>query len=294
MKVFVTGINGFLGAQLAQRFAQQGHEVAGSARDPGRLAAPLQGLDVTAWQLGDAPPAAALRGLDTIVHAAYSPLAQDHERNVHGTLAIARAAADAGTTRQLLLSSFSAVPGATSAYGRMKHELESRFDVPGAAIVRPGLVVGPGGLFAQMVRNVRRMPVLPLPDGGRRPVPIIGHLDLLDCLLRLATEPSPPRACNLCYAERPPLRTLLRAIAKALGRRRAMPTIPVALLVPPVALLHRFGLRFGVSPESLKAYRTNTEGQHQSDHAAFGLPERGLQEVVSLAVDALAHAADGA
>lgn len=285
MKVFITGIHGFVGTQLARRLAHEGHEVAGSARDPERRAMPE--ARVVAWRLGDEMPPGALAGVDAVVHTAYSKRPRDHDLNVSGTLAMARAAADAGVTRQLLLSSFSAVPDATSAYGRMKYELERRFDVPGAVIVRPGLIVGPGGLFAQMAHNVRRLPVLPLPDGGLRPVPILGHEDLLTCLLALLAAPTPAAAGNLCYAERPALRDLLRAIARAFKKRRLMPTLPIALLLPPAQLLHRLGLRFGVTPESLKAYRTNTEGQHESDLATFDLPERRLDEVVHDAIAAL-------
>jgi len=91
------------------------------------------------------------------------------------------------------------------------------------------------------------------------------------------------RVASRRYA-RPPLRALLQALATAQQRRRLWMTIPIGLLLPPVRMLDLIGLRFGVSPESLKAYRTNAEDQHVSDYPAFGQPERALTEVVQRAL----------
>ncbi|MFN3244060.1 MAG: NAD-dependent epimerase/dehydratase family protein [Planctomycetota bacterium] len=284
MRVFVTGVNGFVAARLVRTLLAAGHEVRGTVRSADRLPAALDGVQPIEWSLDRPLPADALRGCDLAVHAAYSAARDAEQDNVAGTRTALFAARAAGVPRQLFLSSFSAVPNAASAYGRMKFTLEQDFVGDGLTIVRPGLVTGRGGLFADMVASVRRLPVVPLPGGGHRPVPLIDCDDLAASLLEIASTDRAPAAVNLCYAERPSLRALLQAIARGLGRRRAMLTIPISVLLPPVRVLALFGLRFGVSPESLKAYRTNTEDQHVSDYPAFTRPERTLDEVVQRAL----------
>ena len=218
MRVFVTGINGFVARRFARALRDAGHEVRGTVRALDRLPTDLAGIEAVEWRLDRPLPAAAMRGCDVAVHAAYSPDRNANETNLAGTRTALAAARSAGVGRQVFLSSFSATPDATSTYGRMKHELEQEFGGEGMSIVRPGLVAGPGGMFAKMVGSVRRLPVVPLPGGGRRPVPLIGSDDLASCLLQIVTADRAPASINLCYAERPPLRELLRTIAHALNK----------------------------------------------------------------------------
>lgn len=290
MKVFVTGASGLLGSRLIRELSAAGHRVAGTARAPAR-GAPIVGLhEPHAWRLGEPLPAAWLAGVDALVHCAYSPGAADATLNERGTACAIAAGSDARVPRQVLVSSFSAVAGATSAYGRMKLALEAEARRHGATIVRPGLILGAGGLFARMVATVRRTPVVPLPAGGRRRVPVIGVGDTAACI-RALVERGDERDTNLCYTHRPELRELLRAVARQLRLRRLWLPLPIRPLVLPVSLLQRCGLRLPVDAESLKAYAVNSEDQHESHLARFGLVEPELQTVVAAALAELAPTA---
>lgn len=278
MRFFVTGISGLLGAHLARRLRELGHEVNGTVHRRGAGA-----VAPRAWSLGDAMPPSWLEGHDVLVHCAYAPGRSDDALNLRGTRAAMAAGRAARVPHQVFLSSFSAVPRATSSYGRLKYELEQECREHGFTIARAGLVLGPGGLFARMVDAVRRWPCIPLPGGGRRPVPVIGIDDLVACLA-VVVQQQVRAEHNLCYSSRPELRHLLAMIAAALQRRRWLLPVPIALLVPPVQLLRWCGLRLAVDAESLKAYAANTVEEHASHFAAFGMPEPDLRAVIAAAV----------
>ena len=282
MKVLITGANGFVGSAVVRHLVAAGHTVLACGRTPPLPMAAA--MSFVRWQLGDPLPTDATSGCDAVVHGAYDPRPDQAAANRRGTQLAIQSASSAGVRRQLLLSSFSAHPEAASSYGRGKYELEQVCEAVGGTIVRPGLVVGPGGLFGRMIATVRRLPLVPLPDGGRRPVPLLGVTDLATCLERIVVAPSPQRAWNLCYAERPSLRVLLRGIAAALQRTRWWMPLPSGLLTPPLRMLGALHPRFAAAAESLRAYRSNAEYQHPSDYPVFGLPERALDDLLRDAV----------
>ena len=93
-----------------------------------------------------------------------------------------RAAAAAGVRRQILMSSISARPDAVSEYGRTKLAEEEYFIRNNHTIVRPGTVLGKGGLFGKIAGVMQSFPVLPLLDGGRARMTVIGVHDLCRAL----------------------------------------------------------------------------------------------------------------
>jgi nucleoside-diphosphate-sugar epimerase len=283
MRILITGIGGLIGSHLAPALAAAGHDVAGSLRQPDRADPALRAFELHAWRLGEPPPEAMLADRDLLIHAAYAAGKANERLNVEGTGALRRAATDAGVARQMLLSSYSASPRAVSAYGRMKHALEREFLEHGLEVARPGLVLGPGGLFREMVGWLRRWPIVALPDGGRRPVAVIGHTDLCRCLVRMVDAPS-ANPMNLCYGQRPALGDLLRATARASGLRRWFVPFPTMAILLPMQALAKLGVHLPVDTESLRAYRAGTAEEHGTDFARFGFAEPDLDEVVRDAI----------
>lgn len=266
MRVFLTGLGGFIGSELAARLRSRGHEVLGSASSPAS-AARLEGARVLA--LGDAVDPAWLAGVDALLHLAHDFRNDAEQRNRTGTRALVDAAQAAGVERVVYFSSYSAHPGARGIYGRTKRAIEEDLAPLGVTIVRPGLVLGPDGLFGRMVRHVVRWPVVPLPDGGRRTVPVVGLEEL-----RVAVEAVLVRggaAHNLAHAERPSLRVLMETIAAELRMRGRFLSVPTRLALGPLALLDRVGIRLGVDVDNLRGYRDNVEDEFRSDLAALGV-----------------------
>jgi NADH dehydrogenase len=157
--VLLTGGTGFIGRNLHVELDGPDRSV----RDLGRAEpGPYR------WQLGEAPDPGAFQDADVLVHAAFDMRLTEwkdiQKINIDGTKALFDAAASAGVTRFILISSIAAFENCESDYGRAKLTCEEIAEPHGACIMRPGLVYGEqsGGVYAAMENWVKSLPVTPI------------------------------------------------------------------------------------------------------------------------------------
>lgn len=152
---------------------------------------------------------------DVLIHAALDvgKHGEPSDANVTGTRHLLDATRKNGVAHRIFISSFAASSGAASRYGIQKRTIEEFFDRRADAIVRPGLVIGNGGLFKALCTHIARGGVVPLIDGGAQPLQTVLDEDLARVIARIAHE----RAANIfTIAEESPVayRTFLATIAK--------------------------------------------------------------------------------
>lgn len=181
MRILVIGAGGFIGRQVCQALAAAGHAaVPASLRpvtgwdDPQAWALPLAGMDgaiYTAGCLRD--DTGGTRDLLDLLHH-------------RAPAALATACEAAGIGR---LVHVSALCGGPSAYARSKQAGDVAL-AGRARIVRPSLVLGPGGASSRMLARLSRLPWLPLPAAvARCRVQPIRVEDLADGLVQLLDAP---------------------------------------------------------------------------------------------------------
>ena len=187
-RVFITGAGGFIGRALLARFRELGAEVAGVDL----VGDPAAGIVAGATER-PAEWAEHLAGSDLVIHTAaivstVSPLNRSWRVNVLGTKRVLDAAAAAGASRFLFLSSIAVwgddfadgvteedppvVQGRSYADTKINGEAvvlaahgAGQIDV---TVVRPGDVYGPGSRpWVLLPLEVIRRRQLILPDGGR-------------------------------------------------------------------------------------------------------------------------------
>lgn len=257
MKVFITGISGFVGSALARSLTGHGHVVVGSSTQP---SASVQ------HRLGEAVDPSWLAGVDALVHAAWDLDPSASARNRSGSVRWREAAAASGA-HALFVSSYSAYPDFPSTYGRDKAAVEASFAGAGAAVVRPALVAGDGGVFRELVRSVKGSRLSLLPDAGRHEVELVDVDDVCAAIQRLLEQrTSGPHDLS---AGRLPLVDVCRAIASGLGRPelRVMP-IPTGPVLGALALSARLGVGAGFR-ERLLGYVENSRRRRSSGLAAL-------------------------
>lgn len=264
-RVLVTGAAGFIGRPLVAALAQAGYAVRAAARERRGLSFP-PGIEVVAlpdltqpvdWHL-------LLRGIDAVVHlAAIAHVGRDvpdatYDRVNHlATADLARAAATAGVSRFVFMSSTRAQAGAaadhplteadeprpTDAYGRAKLAAEAAVRAAGAphTILRPGLVYGPGakGNLVSLMR-LAALP-LPLPFGAFSNKRSLLALDNLIAAVRFALEDA--RAVNQTFLVADPaaisVAELVAMLRAASGRAPWLVPVPRALLKTALGLIGR-------------------------------------------------------
>src|SRR5262249_528679 len=126
-------------------------------------------IDQRVWELGR-EAVAELEGVNHLVHAAAVPADRPEARrlNVDGSRGLIEDARQAGVRKIVFLSSMSAVPATPSPYGQDKLAVSAMLGPSTDLVIRPGLVLGAGGLFDRLAGFVRRRRLVPVVGGKQR------------------------------------------------------------------------------------------------------------------------------
>lgn len=267
MKIVISGASGGIGRALADAFRKRGDEVVALTRPATALGSPLD--------------PSLLPGADLFVHAAYDMSVGSKERNILGTKLWFTQAREAGVKHQLFFSSISAHPDSPSEYGKSKAELENFFLHEKELVVRLGLVVGPGGLFAKLQRMALLLPLVPAPGGNGIRLRLVS----LDDVVRLTLDfekLTPGRLHQAFSPETPTMAELLRGIRRYHGKTAAVLPIPLA---PAKIGLRAAGTLSGGLKRLSESFFALDESQNYDcvdDFGKLGLKCRTLKEMLSV------------
>ncbi len=204
MSVAITGANGFIGSALKEACIKQGITVIGLCRNPVEFTpgpadnfTPEIRFDLNNTITFTHIPS----DVKTLIHTAYTTQAKDLRQaylaNVTGSLALFDYC-HTKNIRVIFLSSCSAHVSARSFYGRSKYQLEKHLS-PNDTIIRPGFVVGNGGIYLRLEHTMRTLRFAPLFWGGQQPLQVIQLDDLVTGILN-ALQQNHTGAYNLVYS----------------------------------------------------------------------------------------------
>ena len=284
MKIFITGIHGFIGSHLAAHLAAAGHEIHGSVSSPSLLAPrPAWVQKQSVIKLGEEFAEEVFGGIELLVHCAHDLSTGSDEANYSGGVGISEAARRMGVARQIYVSSCSAHAGARSSYGRTKYRLEAYFLDNKHTAVRPGLVIGGGGMFLKMCRMIRKYPVLPMPDRGRAAVPVIGIEDLARALAAVMSRVA-GGSYNLFYDPAVSMKELLLATRDALHAGTRFIPLPTGIILAMAAPLTWLSIPLPAAVENIRGYRANQDHPARSDLRSLVACEGSLRPLICKAV----------
>lgn len=241
--VSVFGGTGFLGRCLVRRLASEGTTVRVAVRhaDRARSALHAAGLDRVSVFGADvrdqATVTAVLAGADAVVDAvsAYVETRGVTFEAVHeqGAKTLAREAAAAGVARFVLVSGIGADPESGSPYIRARRRGERAVQqvFPGATIVRPSAMFGPGdALFGTLAHLARLLPVLPLIGGGRMRMQPVYVEDVAEAIAYILADPGTVgRTYELAGPTVYTLREIFIIALRIIGKRRLLVPVPFAV-----------------------------------------------------------------
>ena len=181
MRILVTGVTGAIGAQLAPRLREAGHDVRGLASDPNRAQAAAQaGITIFGGDAvtGEGLPEA-LHGVEVAYYLIHSmePNAEDFQARDRIAAEVFRDAARAAGVRKVVYLG-GLVPPQRAASPHLASRLEVErilhATTPASVALRASIVISATSRsFRFLVRLVERLPVMPLPawrDHRTRPI----------------------------------------------------------------------------------------------------------------------------
>ena len=241
--VVVFGGGGFLGRRLVDRLTAEGMTVRVAVRHPDRARIELRsgGFErvtvVPADVRDQASVAAAIAEADAVVNAVSAYVEKGgvtfEAVHVRGAENVAREAAAAGVARLVLVSGIGADPDSSSPYirARGRGELIIRQAFPGATIVRPGAMFGPGdALFGTLAALARLLPALPLIGGGSTRLQPIFVEDVAEAISSILSDPGTVgRTYELAGPKVYTLHELVNMTLQLMGKRRLLVPVPFAV-----------------------------------------------------------------
>jgi nucleoside-diphosphate-sugar epimerase len=192
MRCAVTGSTGYVGSRVSAYFSSRGWTMFEFARHSHPQSIP--GCVHVPFQLESRVDPAVFRNnrIRMLIHCAYdfrSVKWKDiHRINVDGSVALMRAANEAGVDKIIFVSSISAFEGCNSLYGKAKLETEKAAASMGAHVIRPGLVFGSHlstGMFGSLQRAAAKSSLIPLIGSGKYKQYLIHEEDVCELLLRI-------------------------------------------------------------------------------------------------------------
>lgn len=252
MKILITGVNGFIANNLAKHLYKNNHEVYGtSSKDINNSSC----KETFRLKIGDKFDTKDIN-FDWVIHCVYDKNLAIKE-NTESTISWAKELKSRGIKNQLFISSISAISGNDSEYSLMKQKTEEWFLSNNMNVIRPGLVVGDGGLFKEMIKKVIFFPIIPLVNGGNSDVKLIGINDLIFTINNILDRTFTDKEINIFYASRFMLKDVLRGISKFYSKKTFFINIPFFIIFSIVKLLEIVKIKIGVTSENIKGLISN-------------------------------------
>jgi nucleoside-diphosphate-sugar epimerase len=279
--VVISGATGFLGSALLHSLAARGHRLRALARNPAAAPAAPSGTTWHACVLPDRVDDDAFAGADAFVHCAFYTRFRDTAEaravNVEGSARLFRVCRAQGVSKIVFISSMSAHEDAVSVYGRTKLAVEALLDPQRDVALRPGHIIGEGGIFWRTARSIAALPFIPVFYGGRQVVQTVALDDVCEAV-RAAVETN--LAGNYCVAEPVPvtLREFYAAIAGALGKRPRFLPLPGDLTVLALSLAEHLGFQLPLSSDNLRGLKRLRTFDVEDDLRRIGLDPRPMRE----------------
>ncbi len=281
--VLISGVNGFIGHNLAKSLKETGWKIIGVDIEEKEN----KHLDVFYRRrlLESLEDVFDRERLGAFIHCAYHMGKDEFKINVEGTKLWAEEARQKAVPLQIFLSSISAHEDANSVYGKLKYETEKYFLHIHQVVLRLGMVIGNGGFFGRIVQTVKRWPILPLIGRGRFLVYFLGIEDICKAVRYFIDKQDIlPKGViwNIFQPKPTTLRGMMQTIKKEYGLRRFFLPVPYGAVLSAVLILERIPfLKVKINSNNIKGLKQYENLAVESDLLKLGLREISLEELIA-------------
>ena len=243
--ILITGATGYIGRHLVARLVAQGERPRCLVRNTRRAADILPADKVELVQgntISSSSLAAAMQGIETVVHAAFmtadlkqSAVNHYEETNVQGTKNVIQAAKEAGVRRIIEISGLGTRPDKPGTYMEGRFLAEKMLKESGLdwTIIQPSVLFGKDAPFIRGLADlIHTSPVVPLIGGGKTLFQPIYVEDVVTIIMYVLEEPE--RTKNKTYTIGGPeyisFTQVIDALLQTMQKSRLKAPTPTALV----------------------------------------------------------------
>ena len=286
--IVITGASGLLGGACCRYFSARGWDVRAVVRRPDRSRElePHARGGIFRGVLPDAVDERAFaHAPSAVVHCAYATDSQDLKRaaaiNIDGTRTVRGLASAHHTGRFVFVSSIAATAEAESFYARSKRQIEATLDRDRDLALRPGFIIGPGGLFARLAETIRVRPFVPLLYGGRQELQTVWLDDVCEAIEQ-ALEREVTGVVHVAHPNPVPIRRFYQAIALLVDRRCRFVRLPAGPLLLALRGAEKMGFHLPISSENVLGLKHLRAIDVAPDLKRLGVAPRSFEESLTL------------
>lgn len=254
--IIITGANGFIGSELVNYFHKKGDKVITFSRKKSNKFP--EDVEFCEYDLLQAPNEEPFSRADYIIHTAFqiysNEVKNSSEINFAGTKRLLELSEKYGLKKFVYFSTFSAHAGARSQYGLSKLEIEKLFDPARHLVLKPGLVLGNGGLFFALRNLIASKKIIPVFAGGQQPVQTIDVADIVK-IIDIAFTKNISGIFPLGHPQVLSMKDINIAIAGMSGKKIKFFSIPYALGFFMLSIADLLHIKLPISKENLRGLK---------------------------------------
>jgi len=183
-KVFVTGATGFLGKKLIEQLVKKNIEIVCLVRDKSKLSI-HKNIELVKGDLRESKSYEdALKGVDTVIHAAALVGVEDKEKNfdvnLKGTQELIKAMKKHDVKHCVFISSISAGLAQRSHYAESKRKAERELLLSGipTTVLRLNVLIGKDSPQLTKIISMASLPIIPMVGSGKKVIQPIAVEDI--------------------------------------------------------------------------------------------------------------------
>ena len=255
--IAITGSNGFIGKAMVNYFLEKGWKVVGLCRKPMQQSGNHPNLSFLSYTLEEGLQSSHLEGVDTLLHLAFLPASSQAPKSYEINLAEVQnlvKIAKTSTIQIVYFSSMSAHQKAVSQYGKHKFEAEELLKDKPVLVLKPGLVIGKGGMLEKMKGLMLKSPIIPLVSGGNQPVQTLSMDDLCEATYTLMIQ-NEKGIWPLAEAVPSSMLNLYKSMADIMRVKPYFLSVPYPLIYIPAYFADKLGISLPITLENLKGLK---------------------------------------
>jgi NADH dehydrogenase len=245
--ILLTGATGLVGSALLPRLLEAGQEVRCLVRDPRRLGPNRVRVNITLGDLASSTSIRqAMRGVTTVVHLGAAirdqPAGSIEEVNGMATIRLLREAEKGAAERFVFFTALGASATSPARFMRAKALAERAVLNAGVdpVVLAPSIVYAPGDRYMNLLRNLTRLPWVPIAGAGRSRYQPLWVEDAARCAAAVTLHGSPNGSrLELAGPDVLAYDDMVRLALRAWGRERPLVHVPAGAVRPGLRALEK-------------------------------------------------------